>query len=169
MKELTCSVVCDLLPNYAEGLTSEETNKFIEIHFASCDECRKLYESYKSEVQIPVEKPDKIDRKIINGMRFKFLWYMFWPMFYGATLQFQKAGSLRLMIMVLVVTAFALIYSHVAEYSFDLDDSKKEFYERENKNINSGKGSFLTQGLFWILPILVPVLFRLIPILISWM
>ena len=37
--ELPCAVVRDLLPNYLEGLTSEETNRTLEAHLAACPDC----------------------------------------------------------------------------------------------------------------------------------
>ena len=37
--ELPCAVVRDLLPNYLEGLTSEETNRTLEAHLAVCPDC----------------------------------------------------------------------------------------------------------------------------------
>lgn len=37
--DLTCAVVRDLLPAYAEGLTSPETNAAVEAHLAGCPDC----------------------------------------------------------------------------------------------------------------------------------
>jgi hypothetical protein len=37
--DLPCAIVQDLLPNYLEGLTSEETNRAIEAHLAACPDC----------------------------------------------------------------------------------------------------------------------------------
>ena len=37
--ELPCAVVRDLLPNYLEGLTSEETNQAVETHLSNCPAC----------------------------------------------------------------------------------------------------------------------------------
>ena len=37
--DLTCAVVRDLLPSYAEGLTSEETNAAVEAHLSACPDC----------------------------------------------------------------------------------------------------------------------------------
>ena len=34
-----CKLVLDLLPNYIEKLTNEETNNFIEEHLKGCEEC----------------------------------------------------------------------------------------------------------------------------------
>lgn len=37
--DLTCAVVGDLLPAYAEGLTAPETNDAVERHLSGCDSC----------------------------------------------------------------------------------------------------------------------------------
>ena len=89
-------------------------------------------------------------------------------MFYGATLQFREEGSLEFLITALLITGFALWQAPVLDFDFDIDDTKKSFYEREERNINSGNGSFFTQGLFWLIPIIIPILFKAIPILISY-
>ena len=42
MKEIrNCKIVQDLLPNYIDGLTNEETNLFIENHLKECSVCKK--------------------------------------------------------------------------------------------------------------------------------
>lgn len=38
-KNISCALVRDLLPNFIEKLTSEETNKVLEEHFSNCLEC----------------------------------------------------------------------------------------------------------------------------------
>ena len=40
-----CKIVQDLLPNYIENLTNEETNKFIDEHLKECNECQKIFEA----------------------------------------------------------------------------------------------------------------------------
>ena len=47
-----CKVVQDLLPNYIENLTSEETNKFIEEHLKNCPECQAMLENMKADIKI---------------------------------------------------------------------------------------------------------------------
>ena len=37
--DLTCAVVGDLLPAYAEGLTTPETNDAVERHLSGCPDC----------------------------------------------------------------------------------------------------------------------------------
>ena len=50
-----CKIVQDLLPNYVEDLTNEETNLFIEEHLRECNTCKKMFNNMKTEIQ----KPDK--------------------------------------------------------------------------------------------------------------
>ena len=45
-----CSVVQDLLPLYAEKMTSEDTNAFIEEHLASCEKCSHMLEELQEDV-----------------------------------------------------------------------------------------------------------------------
>ena len=50
MNEKECKLVQDLLPNYIEKLTSEESNKIIEEHLKECPECRKILENMQNDI-----------------------------------------------------------------------------------------------------------------------
>ncbi len=54
-----CKIVQDLLPNYIEKLTTEESNKFIEEHLIECKECKKINDNMKKEIELDVKKSDK--------------------------------------------------------------------------------------------------------------
>lgn len=41
--ELNCEIVKDLLPNYIEGLTSDETAAAVKAHIEGCEACRGIY------------------------------------------------------------------------------------------------------------------------------
>lgn len=58
-----CKLIQDLLPNYIERMTSEETNQFIEKHLNECNECDNVYKNMNKELCI---KEKKIDEKKIN-------------------------------------------------------------------------------------------------------
>lgn len=45
-----CKIVYDLLPNYIENLTQEETNAFIQKHIAKCDICAKQLEHMSNSI-----------------------------------------------------------------------------------------------------------------------
>lgn len=77
MKERkTCKIVQDLLPNYIEELTNDETNKFIEEHLEECCECKQTLESMKKDLAVKItaenKKSVKYFRKYRNKLRF--LW-----------------------------------------------------------------------------------------------
>lgn len=54
-----CKIVQDLLPNYIEKLTNEETNAFIEKHLNNCDDCKKILENMKKDLNVNMTSKDK--------------------------------------------------------------------------------------------------------------
>ena len=54
-----CKVVQDLLPNYIEKLTSEETNTFIEEHLQECKECQSILTNMKKDLNLNEEKQEQ--------------------------------------------------------------------------------------------------------------
>lgn len=50
--KLSCAVVKDLLPNYIDKLTSEETNQGIEKHLSSCEDCSKVYNDMTGKIDV---------------------------------------------------------------------------------------------------------------------
>lgn len=61
-----CKIVQDLLPNYIEKLTDEETNKYIEEHLEECPDCQNTLKDMKNDLKISVPK---VDKKEINYMK----------------------------------------------------------------------------------------------------
>ena len=66
-----CKIVQDLLPNYIDNLTNEETNAYIEKHLEECEECKTIYENMKKELKIGTEKPDKKEINFFKKYRNK--------------------------------------------------------------------------------------------------
>lgn len=69
-----CKIVQDLLPNYIEELTNEETNKYIENHLNECSECKVILENMQKELKSKVQNVDKREvnyiKKFRNKMKF---------------------------------------------------------------------------------------------------
>lgn len=69
--DLTCAVVRDLLPSYAEGLTSEETNAAVDAHLAWCADCaaRKKAMTAPEEPVEQAEAAQEVDylKKVKRG------------------------------------------------------------------------------------------------------
>lgn len=61
-----CKLVLDLLPNYIEKLTNEETNNFIEEHLKTCEECKSIFESMKRDLKVDTEKVNTKGIKIFK-------------------------------------------------------------------------------------------------------
>ena len=67
MKEKrNCKIVQDLLPNYIEKLTNEETNNFIEEHLKECNECQNVFDNMKREFKVNTTKRDEREVKYIK-------------------------------------------------------------------------------------------------------
>ena len=45
-----CKIVQDLLPNYIEKLTNEETNKYITEHLNECKDCKKVLKEMQNDI-----------------------------------------------------------------------------------------------------------------------
>lgn len=54
---LSCSIIRDLMPLYAEGLASEDSRAAVEKHLCECESCRTVYEELKTAPVILPEEP----------------------------------------------------------------------------------------------------------------
>ena len=50
--EKDCNIIQDLLPNYIDNLTNEETNIFIEEHLDTCNNCKNILKNMKNDLKI---------------------------------------------------------------------------------------------------------------------
>ena len=60
--ELSCNVIKDILPLYAEDMTSDDTKKLIECHLRSCEDCKNALAELK-------EKPEETNEKKMAGLK----------------------------------------------------------------------------------------------------
>jgi len=67
-KEIKCSIVQDLLPNYIEKLTSEDTNQVIEEHLNECADCKKTYNQMITEIR-EIDKAPKAELKFLKKVQ----------------------------------------------------------------------------------------------------
>ena len=67
--KLPCSVIQDLLPLYAEDLTSDVSKTLVEEHLPACEDCRKRLEELKAPPPalppeaVPMQQVKKLLRK----------------------------------------------------------------------------------------------------------
>ena len=60
-----CQIIKDLFPSYIDGLTNEDTNKYIEEHIKECEECKEELECMKKELES--------DTTLKNGKEVKYI------------------------------------------------------------------------------------------------
>ena len=61
-----CKIVQDLLPNYIEKLTNEETNSYIEEHINSCEDCKKVLDAMKKNIKTDTNKTQEKEVKFLK-------------------------------------------------------------------------------------------------------
>lgn len=49
MNKISCNIIMDILPLYADDIVSEDTKNLVEMHLQSCDECRRELSLIKSD------------------------------------------------------------------------------------------------------------------------
>lgn len=64
MEKNNCNVIKDLLPNYIDSLTSDDTNMLIENHLKECKDCKKYFDEMNSEIEKEKLKDEKIVKEI---------------------------------------------------------------------------------------------------------
>ena len=73
-----CKIVQDLLPNYIDKLTSEETNSFVKKHLDECNECHEIIENMKKDFE---KERNELNKKTIKyakkyKRKVKHLWFI---------------------------------------------------------------------------------------------
>lgn len=67
--KIPCHLIKDLMPLYADGLTSRQTAQDIEGHLENCADCRESYEKLKAAMGRAMDKDREEARKEINYLK----------------------------------------------------------------------------------------------------
>lgn len=67
--KVSCNVIRDLLPLYAEKLTSSDSNQLVEAHLTDCPECSRQLSMMQQAAPVPVEVGTGALNKIRQVMR----------------------------------------------------------------------------------------------------
>ena len=88
--EKKCKIVQDLLPNYIDGLTNDETNLFIEEHLKSCNDCQQILKNMKQK--LIEDKPKKNLKEVKYIKKYN-----------------EKLKILKLIIFLILIIALAIV------------------------------------------------------------
>ena len=69
--KITCNIIRDLLPLYAEDLVSEDTRVMVDEHLRECEDCTKQFGIIKKAAQIPVDVDAGALKRVENTIRRK--------------------------------------------------------------------------------------------------
>ena len=67
--DISCNIIRDLLPLYAEDLTSPDSNKLVDEHLCKCDPCTKQLAILKKAQVIPVDVEVKTLKRLGDTIR----------------------------------------------------------------------------------------------------
>lgn len=77
MKNYECNIIQDLLPNYIENLTSENTNEYIIKHLSECEQCSEIHNKLNNiSNNDNVKKEQFVNYSKKFKLRFNFLKYI---------------------------------------------------------------------------------------------
>ena len=62
--KITCEMMHDLLPLYADGVCSEDSRKTVNAHLAGCSECREMLNKLNQKVAVAADTDISAIRKI---------------------------------------------------------------------------------------------------------
>ena len=69
--KISCNIIRDLLPLYAEDLVSNDTRTLVDEHLRECEDCTKQFGIIKKAAQIPVDVDAGALKRVENTIRRK--------------------------------------------------------------------------------------------------
>lgn len=66
---ITCDIIRDLLPLYAEDLVSEDSKRLVDEHLCQCDPCMKQLAIMKKVQTLPLDVEVESLKRIVNNIR----------------------------------------------------------------------------------------------------
>lgn len=67
--EISCNIIKDLLPLYAEDMVSDDSKKMVDEHLCTCDPCTKQLAILKKAAQLPIEVETNSLKRVENTIR----------------------------------------------------------------------------------------------------
>jgi len=67
--EVSCNIIRDLLPLYAENMVSRESQKLVDDHLCTCDDCTKELAAIQKAPKVPLEVDVKSLKRVGDSIR----------------------------------------------------------------------------------------------------
>lgn len=112
--KISCNIVRDLLPLYAEDLASQDTKDLVEEHICSCEDCQSILNSMIKAAPIPVEASPESLNKVKK------------------TIRRRRAVSVMAAVMT-VITIASLVFTYMfTPFQLTMEQALDDFYVRED-------------------------------------
>ena len=112
--KISCSIVRDLLPLYAEDLASQDTRVLVDEHLHDCEDCKAILNTMKTPASIPVEaSPDALNKV-------------------KKTIRRRRVLSVLVAVMT-VITIASIVFTYLfTPFQLTMEQALDDFYVRED-------------------------------------
>lgn len=115
-KKKECKIIQDLLPNYIEKLTSEDTNDYIKNHLKECKDCTDVFNAMQKDFKL---SENNVDKRKIDYIK-----------------KYNKKILIFKVILLIILLVFILFIIHTLRNYIIINQLYGKYTEQE-KNINS--------------------------------
>ena len=112
--KISCSIVRDLLPLYAEDLASQDTRVLVDEHLHDCEDCKAILNTMKTPASIPAEaSPDALNKV-------------------KKTIRRRRVLSVLAAVMT-VITIASIVFTYLfTPFQLTMEQALEDFYIRED-------------------------------------
>jgi len=112
--KISCNIIRDLLPLYAEDLASEDTREMVDDHLCDCTDCTEFLNQIRQEMQVPMET----DTETLNKVK--------------KTIIRRRALSIMASVFTLI-TLVSLVFTFLfTPFQLTMEQALDDFYIRED-------------------------------------
>lgn len=112
--KITCDIIRDLLPLYAEDMVSEDSKQLVDEHLSDCDGCAKILADMKKESPIPLESSPEPLNKVKK------------------TIRRRRVLSVMAALLTLITLASFVVTYLFAPFQLTKEQALDDFYVRED-------------------------------------
>ncbi len=112
--KISCNIIRDLLPLYAEDLASEDTRAMVDEHLCDCAECTGILDGMKQKTPVPVETTPESLHKVKQIIRRK------------------RILSVMAALLTLITVASAVFTWLFTPFQLTMEQALDDFYVRED-------------------------------------
>jgi len=112
--KISCNVIRDLLPLYAEDMASDDTRAMVDEHLCKCEECTIVFNTMKKDTPVPVETTTESLGKVKRIIRRK------------------RILSVMAAVVTLITIAFSVLTYLFTPFQLTMEQALDDFYVRED-------------------------------------